>query len=133
MMRKGHWITLIDVLAFVGLVLLISTGILMEYLLPPGSGRWATIWSMNRHEWGDIHFWTAVCFFVVLVMHLVLHWRFIFARFKGHSREAGMGRVALGLLALIALLAIAIAPLLSPIEKDEDRQREHRGPSTYRN
>jgi hypothetical protein len=62
-MNKGRLITLIDALAFTGLTLLVSTGVLLEYLLPPGSGRWVTIWSMDRHAWGDIHFWMA-CFFL---------------------------------------------------------------------
>lgn len=131
-MNKGKWITLIDVLAFTGLALLVSTGILMEYLLPPGSGRWATIWGMDRHGWGDIHFWVACVFFSILVLHLLLHWRFIVSRFRGPADRRSRSRVALGLLGLIALILTAAAPLLSPIEKDASGGGGHRGPSFYR-
>ena len=44
-------------LAFAGFVLLITTGVLMRYVLPPGSGRRAAIWGLDRHGWGDLHFW----------------------------------------------------------------------------
>ncbi|MBN1379247.1 MAG: DUF4405 domain-containing protein [Gammaproteobacteria bacterium] len=132
-MNRRKIIIAVDVLAFAGLVLLVSTGVLMEYLLPPGSGRWATIWTMDRHEWGDIHFWVACFFFAVLVVHLLLHWRFIVSRFKVHSDENSIRRVALGLLGLLGLIAIAVAPLLSPIENNAEHQRDHRGPPVHKN
>ena len=34
----------VDTAAFVGFVLLTTTGVLMHYLLPPGSGHHTTIW-----------------------------------------------------------------------------------------
>ncbi len=132
-MKKGTLITLVDVLAFVGLTMLVSTGVLLAYLLPAGSGRWATIWGMNRHEWGDIHFWMACFFFSVLVVHLLLHWRFIITRFKGRTNESAVGRVALGLLGLIALIALALAPLLSPVERTVDDRGDRHGQPMYRN
>jgi amino acid transporter len=56
----------IDGFAFAGFVLLTTTGVLLRYVLPPGSGHYSTIWGLDRHEWGGIHFWIAVVFFSVL-------------------------------------------------------------------
>ena len=43
---------IIDVVAFVGFVVLTTTGILLHFVLIPGSGKHSTIWNLNRHEWG---------------------------------------------------------------------------------
>lgn len=122
-MRRLQFIATIDVLAFICFILLVSTGILMEYLLPPGSGRGMMIWGMDRHAWGDIHFWVAVVFFSILVIHLFLHWQFIVRLIKGRAPERWNLRTALGVVALLALIAIAVAPLLSPIEENPGRGR----------
>ncbi len=31
------------------------------------------LWGMDRHEWGDIHFWLSVAFLVVMAVHLYQH------------------------------------------------------------
>jgi hypothetical protein len=40
------------------------------------------VFIFDRHTWGDIHQWTAVIFLVLIVLHLILHWRWITAMFK---------------------------------------------------
>jgi hypothetical protein len=107
----------VDCLGFSGFVLLSATGVLMRYVLPPGSGRSNTVWTLDRHEWGSIHFWIAVAFLAVLACHLFLHWRWIATLLRGRPREGSGARVALGTVGLAALLALAIAPFLSPVER----------------
>jgi hypothetical protein len=107
----------IDCLGFAGFVLLTATGVLMRYVLPPGSGRSTTIWTLDRHEWGSIHFWIAIAFLAVLALHLFLHWRWIVTLMSGRPREGSGARLALGTVGLAALLALAIAPFLSPVER----------------
>ncbi|HMB04500.1 MAG TPA: DUF4405 domain-containing protein, partial [Isosphaeraceae bacterium] len=68
---------LVDSLAFAGFVLLTATGILLHYLLPPGSGHRMTIWGLDRHDWGRVHFWISVAFLGSLALHLVLHWKWV--------------------------------------------------------
>lgn len=127
-MKRGTLISLIDVVAFAAFLFLTSTGILLRYLLPPGSGRWSEVWGMTRHQWGEIHFWIALAFFAVLAFHLLQHWRFILGLFRGHVKEALQLRVALGLLGLVAAVLLAIAPLISPVRVDESRsERPWRG------
>lgn len=108
---------LIDLVAFVAFAFLTTTGILTRYLLPPGSGRWATLWGLNRHQWGDLHFWVAVVLLGVLAIHLVLHWRWILCIVKGKRPDTSGWRVGLGLVGLIGLLGLAAAPLLAPVEQ----------------
>ncbi|NIQ14683.1 MAG: DUF4405 domain-containing protein, partial [Candidatus Dadabacteria bacterium] len=71
-MKKKNLNFIIDILAFVCFVLLTTTGVLMKFILPPGSGHYATIWGLDRHEWGNIHFWVSVIFFSILILHLIL-------------------------------------------------------------
>jgi hypothetical protein len=107
----------VDSCGFAGFVLLTATGVLMRYVLPPGSGRFTTLWSLDRHGWGNIHFWLAIAFLSVLVIHLFLHWRWIATVARGRPREGSGARVALGTVGLIALLALALAPFMSPVER----------------
>jgi hypothetical protein len=107
----------VDSCGFVGFVLLTATGVLMRYVLPPGSGRFTTLWTLDRHEWGSIHFWLAITFLAVLAFHLFLHWRWIATVLRGRPREGSGARVALGTVGLVALLALALAPFMSPVER----------------
>jgi len=108
---------LIDSVGFAGFVFLTTTGVLVRYVLPPGSGRPATLWGMNRHEWGDLHFWIAIAFFFVLALHLFLHWRWIAHMIRGEPREESGVRFALGLVGILTVLAIAITPFGSSVKR----------------
>lgn len=123
-MKRTSLNFIIDIVAFVGFVVLTTTGVLMRYMLPPGSGHYSTIWSLDRHEWGGIHFWISVVFFLLLALHLVLHWRWIVSVVTGRPREGSGFRVGLGVVGLTAVVALAISPLLTPVEKDTSSRGE---------
>ena len=125
-MKRPNVNFIVDFLGFSGFVLLTATGVLMRYVLPPGSGRFTTIWTLDRHEWGSIHFWIAIAFLAVLAFHLFLHWRWIMTLMRGRPREGSGARLALGTVGLLALLALAIAPFLSPVERDNGGLRPPR-------
>jgi hypothetical protein len=138
-MRKPTRNLIVDGLAFAGFLLLVTTGVLMRYVLPPGSGRRSAIWGLDRHGWGDLHFWIAVVLFTILAFHLFLHWRWIVSVLRGRPREGSGMRVGLGLTGLVAVVALALAPLLAPVERIEagawDREYTGRlgaGPETVR-
>jgi hypothetical protein len=95
---------IIDFVSFLDLLSLAFTGFIMKYILPPGSGGHGRgfrggrepaeeikyLWSMTRHEWGGIHFYLAVIFAVLMVVHIILHWGWIKSYFKslfGLSRK----------------------------------------------
>lgn len=116
-MKRTNLDLIVDGAAFVGFVLLTATGVLMRYILPPGSGHYSTIWSLDRHEWGGIHFWISVVFFALLALHLLLHWRWIVSVVTRRPREGSGLRAGLGILGLAAVLALSISPLLTPVER----------------
>jgi hypothetical protein len=117
-MKRTNLYFIVDVMAFIGFVVLTTTGVLMRYILPPGSGKHSTIWGLDRHEWGDIHFMISVAFFAVLALHLVQHWRWIVNVVTGRPRDDSGFRVGLGIVGLVAVVALSISPLLTPIERD---------------
>lgn len=129
-MRRPAVNFLVDATAFVGFVFLVTTGVLMRYVLPPGSGHRTTVWGLDRHDWGALHFWIAAGFLAVLALHLVLHGRWIASMLRGHARPGAGLRVALGVIGLLAVLALAVAPLVSPVEQEArgGRGRVHDAP-----
>jgi Domain of unknown function (DUF4405) len=117
-MKRTDLNFIIDVTAFIGFIVLTTTGVLMRYILPPGSGHYSTIWGLDRHEWGGIHFWISVVFFSLLALHLILHWRWIMSVVSGRPREGSGLRAGLGIVGLVTVVAFAISPLLTPVERD---------------
>ncbi len=106
---------LVDALAFLCFAFMVSTGVILYFLLPPGTGERLAIWGLGRHEWGDVHFYTSIAFLAVLSIHLVLHWKWIIALIKGRESKYSRERLLCAVLATLALLAIAFAPTLSPV------------------
>jgi hypothetical protein len=128
----------VDTVAFAGFVFLISTGMLLRYLLPPGSGRTeglgvghgaadkpvSLLWGLSRHEWGSVHFYIALTIMAVLAVHLVLHWNWIVCTVRGKPREGSGFRVALGFFGLVVVILLAAAPLVSSVEEISRGQRK---------
>jgi hypothetical protein len=75
-MRRSFLNWLIDFALFVSVLGLLLTGLLIEFILPPGSHGDA-VWSLSRHAWGEIHFWFAVTMIVIAVLHVILHWGWV--------------------------------------------------------
>ena len=71
------WIDrVLDLLLWIFLCLMLATGFILRYRLPPGSrgGAGRSIWDWSRHDWGDLHarFGCAVC--IMVAIHLGFHW-----------------------------------------------------------
>jgi len=127
-MKQSKVNFIVDALAFFFLVLLISSGLVMRFLLPPGGGEAGparlALWGMSRHEWGDGHFYLAMALMAVLAFHLVLHWRWVVAVGAGEGRQAP--RLWLGALAMITLFAVALSPFFGSVEKKPPAHRQGR-------
>ena len=144
-MRRSTITWVIDLAAFVGVVLLVATGFLMRYALPAGSGGLhglgtgpraaarpiAFILGLTRHEWGEVHFWIAVGVMGILALHLLMHWRWIVYVLRGEPTNAVGWRIALGIIGLLGLLAIVAVPLLIPTEHESRSElaRQRSGPA----
>jgi len=116
-MRREKLNFMIDAVAFAAFVLLTSTGVVMSYILPPGSGRFSILWGMDRHEWGQLHFWIAVVLMAALGLHLLFHWRWIACMVKGRPREGSGIRVGLSVVGVVALLAFAALPFMGEVKQ----------------
>lgn len=110
-MRKNTINFWLDLASMVLLVALAITGLLMAFILPPGSGG-STLWGLGRHGWGDVHFWLAAALLILVVFHLALHWSWIVCTVRRLNPWRGTERVqrkrhdtAWGVLALVLLAA----------------------------
>ncbi len=116
-MKKNNLNFAIDALAFVAFVFLTATGVLIRYVLPPGSGHFSTLWGMDRHDWGQIHFWIAFVLLATLGFHLFLHWRWVVSMVKGRPHEGSGLRIALAIVGMMALAFLAAAPFFGRVEQ----------------
>ncbi len=73
------------------------SGFIMWLALPRGGGGQgrgldggseATFWSLSRHTWGDLHDWVAVALLVVIIIHVILHWKWIVRMTKSYFKGA---------------------------------------------
>jgi hypothetical protein len=126
-MRRASLNFVIDAVGFAGFVFLTTTGVLIRYVLPPGSGHHTTLWGLDRHDWGSIHFWIAVAFLCVVALHLFYHWRWVVSVVRGRPCEGSGMRLALGAMALAAIVAVAAAPFVAPIERGPVELHEQEG------
>jgi hypothetical protein len=111
---------MIDSIAFVILAFMTTTGLLMRYALPPGlCYKKHTIWGLQRHDWGEVHFWLAVAFFSLMAVHLFLHWRWIVSVATGNPRQGSGLRAVMGVFGLVMVVVLAVSPFLSPITVDQ--------------
>jgi hypothetical protein len=79
-MRRATVNFIVDAIAFLALLCLTVTGLLLKYA-PRGGGRGpgeSRDWlGVSHHVWGDIHFIASVVFVVLILVHVVLHWTWI--------------------------------------------------------
>ena len=94
-MKRATVNFIVDLVSFVDLLGMAFTGLIMKYVLPPGTGGLGrlqhgglgredikSLWSITRHEWGNIHFYLALLFLALMVVHIILHWSWIKNYFK---------------------------------------------------
>jgi hypothetical protein len=116
-MQRTDWKYFVDVLLFLSILGIMAIGFLLGFVIPRGPSAAEDVkyfLGLHRHQWGNIHFYLALVFSVVLVIHLFLEWSWI----KGKSRQlvsAGwpflVGTVAAGacLVPLSAWLFLRVA------------------------
>ena len=94
---KVLWIMAIN-MAMLGLAEVVS-GFVLWLGFPSGGGGGGrggglgelTFWELSKHTWIDIHDWVAVALVVLVLVHVVLHWKWIVrmakAFFKGNPER----------------------------------------------
>ncbi|MCK5168725.1 MAG: DUF4405 domain-containing protein [Bacteroidales bacterium] len=89
-MSKGKWNFIIDAIMFVLMAAIAGLGLLIKYVLLPGTERWIkygrsvdlTFWGLDRHDWGRIHLILALVLVALLALHIILHWKLTICLFQ---------------------------------------------------
>ena len=84
-MRKTDVLFILAALLFLLGVVEALSGFLLWFVIPSGGGKRGveqTFWELSRTTWIDIHDWAAVALLLVILVHIVFHWRWITHMFK---------------------------------------------------
>jgi hypothetical protein len=126
-MKKNVINILVDALSFVVFLAMVSTGLILNFILPPGSGRVERLMrgsgrreqtielfmGLARHEWGTIHFYIAMTFLGFLIIHLYLHWTWIKAvSFGTKDRPQPLSRKLMAAIILVLMILSLVFPWL---------------------
>ncbi len=113
-MKKQTLNLITNTVSLLSLGLVVSTGLIMKFVLPPGTGgrhggHALTHFGLSRHEWGDIHLKASLVFIVLMVLHIYLHWNWVVCVAWGNKvKPLPLYRRVISIaIALFILLAIA--------------------------
>ncbi|MCG8512458.1 MAG: DUF4405 domain-containing protein, partial [Rhodospirillales bacterium] len=99
----------VDITMFICGLGVIATGLLIYFVLPPGS-HGDTVWSLTRHDWGDWHFYIALALLATVMLHLLLNWNWVcnvVCKMVGvKPGRGGWGRKLAGALALAIIVGL---------------------------
>ena len=123
---KGKINFIIDVIMFVLMALLAGIGLLIKYILLSGENRWIkygqnvdlSFWGLDRHEWGTIHLWIAIALVVLLILHIILHWKMIICLYKKIIGNK-TGRIICGSALSIITLLFVVFPFIIKVDMAE--------------
>jgi len=80
----------IDIIMLLLLMPMAGIGLMIKYVLLPGTERNERYGSdvdlefmgLTRHEWGFVHLIISIVFLVLLLIHIILHWKMIVCVFR---------------------------------------------------
>ncbi|WP_083578093.1 DUF4405 domain-containing protein [Tangfeifania diversioriginum] len=116
----------IDILMFVVMAALAVIGFLIRYTLISGEARWEkfgsniemTLFGLDRHQWGFIHLVLGVMLAVLLVLHIVFHWKQIICLFRRLTPLRPQRYALVSAITVVSLL-ILISPFFLKVELGE--------------
>lgn len=126
----------IDGLTALIVLWLVFTGLLIYFVLPPGSGRERLMWlGLDRHGWGDVHFWTAMAALTLVLVHVALHWTWVCTTVTrvvhpGHRGSVSRAKRhlagALAVLILVGGMVVALWLARATVQRNESPPRRRR-------
>ncbi len=89
-MRRVKELYITAVILFVLFIFEVFSGCVIWLILPRGRfdyyamlhGFGRTFWGLQRNVWADLHGWIAVTIAAIIIIHLVLNWRWVVATTK---------------------------------------------------
>lgn len=124
-MKQSNIIKLVDLFSFISLTLMISTGALLRFTLPPRSGG-DEVWGFTRHDWGNFHYYISIAFLLLMAAHLLTHIKYITSVISGKASTEKNYRIAIGIVGIITLIILAFSPVTSNVtDVQKGQQRFH--------
>ena len=110
---------ILNALLFLSLSVITGIGLLIKYNLVPGSQRRLIyggnvdlfFLGLDRHEWGEIHLIVGYVFFVLSLLHIVLHWKAVVHAYHRILKWPAI-RIVIALVFAIICALIIFMPLL---------------------
>jgi hypothetical protein len=125
LLRKTTFNFLLEGISLAVLMSLVTTGLAMKFAMPPGSGDRLMQWGLSRHEWGAVHFGFASTLIGLLLLHIILHWRWIWTMARGQDPKTRRMRGIAFLFVTILFLAFLLLPWLVPVHPEARGGRHH--------
>ena len=113
-MNKTKLNLIIDICLLIVMAGISGIGFLVKYIMPcghavrhGGAKMYAShLCGMDRHGWGDIHWYLGIILIVLLVLHIVFHWKMVTSMFKHLIPNEGTRNVVVAILLLIVLVCM---------------------------
>ena len=88
---------LVDIGCLIAFVPSLITGLVLYLFLPEGGFRsgWATFAGFPRQQWVMVHNFSSLVFAALLIIHLLLHWRFFYTINRCFIKNEGEDRTKL--------------------------------------
>lgn len=78
-MEKAKLNYIVDALMTISFIITAITGVVIFLVMPSGvpQGRYQVFLGIQKHYWTAWHNWSGIIMLVLVLLHLVLHWRWI--------------------------------------------------------
>jgi hypothetical protein len=124
----------IDIVMFLVLMAMAGIGLLIKYVLVSGVTRNAIygdnidleFWGMDRHEWGTIHLYLSISFLVLIVLHIILHWKMILCILKRMIPHKGVRIAFEWFVSVLGVLLFLFAFIIQPEQVYHEHIYRHR-------
>ncbi|MGE4587225.1 MAG: DUF4405 domain-containing protein [Mangrovibacterium sp.] len=101
---------------------LAGIGFLIKYILIPGIQRneryggdvELEFWGLTRHQWGSVHLIISIIFLVLLLVHILLHWKMIVRIFGRMVPNKTLRAIAATLITGAGFLLLAFPLFVKP-------------------
>ena len=103
-MSRNTFNVCLDFLSLLVMLGLATTGGIIHFVLPAGTGQSHVLFGLGRHDYGQIHFYLAATALPLLALHVALHWSWVCsvaARVLGKRQPSLRSQTRAGLAVLL--------------------------------
>lgn len=128
----------IDSLMLIIMMAIAGIGFLIKFILIPGRERWLLygtnvelFWlGFDRHEWGTIHLWLGYILLFLLLLHMVLHVKWIINTYTRTIANSVLKNICAFLFVILCFVFILFSFFTTPVVEDSG-YASHKGHYGY--